>query len=120
MLGLKAGDELGHHRTVASIEAHVALVRAIGIDSHAAFLARSMMERALWERMLAIAAVVAWKWRREHAAVALGAAALGHGVWFTGIVLNPLIEAQQARPWRDRGRAALGHTAPAARRHPLA
>lgn len=31
--------------------------------------------------------------------MALGAAALGHGVWFTGIVLNPLTEAQQAGPW---------------------
>lgn len=81
------------------VATHVALVRAIGIDSQAAFFARSMMERALWEGILATSAVVAWKWRREHAAITFGAAALSHGVWFTGIVLNPLIEAPQAGPW---------------------
>ncbi|MEH3120828.1 MAG: DUF2339 domain-containing protein [Sphingomonas phyllosphaerae] len=90
------------------VAGHVALMRAIGIDSHAAFLARSMMERALWEGLLAIAAVVAWKWGRERAAIALGAAALAHGLWFTGIVLNPLIEAQQAGPWLTLSYATAG------------
>lgn len=90
------------------VAAHVALVRAIGIDSHAAFLARSMMERALWEGMLAIAAVVAWKRRRKNAAIALGAAALVHVGWFTGIVLNPLYEAQQPGPWLTLSYAIAG------------
>lgn len=81
------------------VAAHVGLTRAIGIDSHAAFLARSMMERALWEGMLAIAAVAVWKLGNGRAAIALGLATLGHGLWFTGIVLNPLVEPQQAGPW---------------------
>lgn len=90
------------------VAAHVALVRLIGIDSHAAFLARSMMERALWEGMLAIAAVLAWKGRRDRAALAFGAAALGHGVWFTGIVLNPLFEPQHVGPWLALSYAIMG------------
>lgn len=91
-----------------AVAAHVALVRAIGIDSHAAFLARSMMERTLWEGMLAIAAVAAWRWRRDDAAISLGVAALGHGVWFTGIVLNPLVEPQEAGPWLALSYAITG------------
>ena len=91
-----------------AVAAHVALVRVVGIDSHAAFLARSMMERTLWEGMLAIAAVAAWRWRRDDAALAFGAAALGHGVWFTGIVLNPLFEPQQPGPWLALSYAIMG------------
>ena len=90
------------------VAAHVVLVRVVGIDSHASFLARSMMERTLWEGMLAIAAVAAWRWRRDDAAIALGTAALGHGVWFTGIVLNPLIELQQPGPWLALSYAIMG------------
>lgn len=90
------------------VAAHVSLVRVVGIDSHAAFLARSMMERSLWEAMLAITAVAAWKWGRDDAARAFGAAALGHGVWFTGIVLNPLFEMQQAGPWLALSYAIAG------------
>ncbi|MEP9402085.1 DUF2339 domain-containing protein [Sphingomonas silueang] len=90
------------------VAAHVALVRVVGIDSHAAFLARSMVERMLWEGMLAIAAVAAWRWRRDDAALAFGAAAVGHGVWFTGIVLNPLFEPQQAGPWLALSYAIMG------------
>jgi uncharacterized membrane protein len=81
------------------VAAHVALTHAIGIDGQAAFVARSMMERALWEGMLAIAAIGAWRFGRRHTAIALGAAALGHVIWFTGIVLNPLVAPQDAGIW---------------------
>ena len=90
------------------VAAHVVLVRVVGIDSHASFLARSMMERTLWEGMLAIAAVAAWRWRRDDAAIALGTAVLGHGVWFTGIVLNPLLALQQPGPWLALSYAIMG------------
>ncbi|MFV3517261.1 hypothetical protein ACNJD8_21875, partial [Mycobacterium tuberculosis] len=58
--------------------------------------------------MLAIAAVAAWRWRRDDAAIALGTAVLGHGVWFTGIVLNPLLALQQPGPWLALSYAIMG------------
>lgn len=90
------------------VAAHVAWTRVVAIDGQAAFLARSMMERALWEGMLAIAAITAWKRKHDPAAIALGAAALCHGVWFTGIVLNPLVVLQQTGPWLALSYAIMG------------
>ncbi|WP_322963960.1 DUF2339 domain-containing protein [Sphingomonas fuzhouensis] len=90
------------------LAAHVALKHAIGIDTAAAFVMRAPMERTMWEAMLALGAGAAWRFGRRDAAIGLGAAALAHGVWFTGIVLNPLIVLQQSGPWLAIGYAVMG------------
>jgi len=82
-----------------AVAVHVALQHAVGIDSQTRFVARTMMADALWESLLALAAVGASRFGVRSAATVLGAAALAHGLWFTGLVLNPLVVLQQPGPW---------------------
>ncbi|RSU45914.1 DUF2339 domain-containing protein [Sphingomonas sp. S-NIH.Pt15_0812] len=91
-----------------AITVHVALQHAVGIDSPASFAARTMMADALWESLLALAAVGAWRFGVRDVARVLGAAALAHGLWFTGLVLNPLVVLQQPGPWLALSYGVMG------------
>lgn len=91
-----------------TVTVHVALQHAVGIDGPASFVACTMMADALWESLLALAALGSWRCGVRNAATALGAAALAHGLWFTGLVLNPLVEFQQPGPWLALSYGVMG------------
>lgn len=95
--GRRVGLALGG--LLVGVTVHVVLQHAIGIDSRATFVARTMMARSLWEVLLALAAAAAWRFGARDAATILAGIALAHGLWFTGLVLNPLFVLQQPGPW---------------------
>lgn len=99
---------IGVGGALLGITVHVALQHAVGIDGEASFVARTTMADALWETLLALAAVGAWRSGVRDAAPVLGAAALAHGLWFTGLVLNPLVVLQHAGPWLALSYAVTG------------
>ena len=91
-----------------AVTVHVALQHAVGIESEASFVARMAMADALWQSLLALAAAGAWRFGMRDAATVLAAAALAHGLWFTGLVLNPLVVLQQPGPWLALSYGVMG------------
>lgn len=73
--------------------AHSLWKHVFAIDGADEFIALGMAERTLWELMLAIAAVVAFRFDRR-ASIALGAMSLMHFAWFTLLIHDPAWSAQ--------------------------
>jgi len=88
-----------------TITAHLLVKQLFAIDDPAAWTARATAERAAWEALLAVAAIVAGRLGHRRAGVAVGAASLLHFGWLTLVVANPLWRAQVAGPWLLAGSA---------------
>lgn len=83
----------------AVVALHLAVTHAFAIDTPARFEALALAQRFCWEVLLAALAAAAWSRGLHRTAVVLGTAAFAHLAWFTGVVANPLIVAQDAGPW---------------------
>ena len=84
---------------LASIATHSLFKRLLGIDSLERFVALGLAERTLWEAVLWVAAIAAWRTGRTWTATGLGLASLMHFAWFTLFLHNPLWSAQAVGPW---------------------
>jgi uncharacterized membrane protein len=81
------------------IVAHILWKQVFGIADPVRFNALGMAERTLWEAILAIGALAAWRLGSRRAAIGLGAASGLHFGLFTLLLHNPLWDAQAVGPW---------------------
>lgn len=78
---------------------HMLWKHVFAIDGQGGFIAWGMAERTLWEMLLLALAIGAWRLELRRVAAGLGAAALLHFAWFSGLVHNPLWALQAVGPW---------------------
>lgn len=101
---LRQGERTRNALTTAGsigllVTMHLIVKHLFAIDTMSRFVALTLPERFCWELLLAVIAVVAWRLDARRVAVAFGAGALLHAAWFTGVVANPLVVAQDVGPW---------------------
>lgn len=90
---------VGAGTILSSLAAHSLFQHAVPFAWQATGVARGMTGRAVWELLLALCAAGAWRIGRHRVALVLGVLALAHVLWFTGLILNPLIVSQRPGPW---------------------
>ena len=92
---------LGSLSTVAvfavGVMVHFGWKSLFGIEGPQEFVQSGMLERAGWEALLAVLAVVAWKFS-ERLSIALGAMSLTHFGWYSLFLHNPLLVEQAVGP----------------------
>lgn len=103
LAALRTGDAWRRPALVAAgllggVVAHTLYKQLFAIDTPEAFVAYGMAERTVWQALLAVAALVAYR-RAPAVAQVLGVASLMHFGWFTAVLHNPLWTAQAVGAW---------------------
>jgi hypothetical protein len=83
---------------LGGVAAHILYKQLFAIGSAESFAAYGMAERTVWESLLAVAALIAYRHAPAIARV-LGAASLLHFGWFTAVLHDPLRTAQAVGAW---------------------
>ncbi|MBB4860157.1 putative membrane protein [Novosphingobium chloroacetimidivorans] len=85
---------------IALVSVHVLYKQLFAMADRTAFVEHGLAERCLWEIGLLAAAYALWRWLEQgRAALALIAAALGHGVTYTVVLHDPLWAEQAVGRW---------------------
>ena len=98
---------------LGTVAVHVLWRNIIGIADADAFASFGLLDRTLWEALLAGAAVVLWRVDRRIAA-GLALASLGHFAWFTLLRHDPLWSVQAVGPVPFLNLAVLCNAVPLA------